>query len=110
MEQAEAERAIPLLEDVLNKNNSLRDQEARALRAGAQRAISRAPAPILLNYAKGGGNPDLQLEAIRYIAQNKDRQTTSADLPGDLPEHAGHRRQDGDHQRVPAVRQHCRRW
>ena len=35
---------------------------------------------ILLNYAKGGGNPDLQLEAIRYLAANSDKQTTAAEL------------------------------
>src|SRR4030095_1103492 len=35
---------------------------------------------ILLSYAKGAGTPDLQLKAIRYLAVNRDRQTTSAEL------------------------------
>ena len=35
---------------------------------------------ILLNYAKGGGNPDLQLEAISYLTANRNKQTNAADL------------------------------
>ncbi len=34
----------------------------------------------LLSYAKGGGNPDLQLEAISYLAANRNKQTTPNDL------------------------------
>lgn len=79
MQQAEAERAIPLLEEVLNKNNSL-GVKKRALYVLALRGDQPRARAILLNYAKGAGNPDLQLEAIRYIAQNRDRQTTSSDL------------------------------
>ena len=81
MQQAEAERAIPLLEEVLNKNNSLRIKK-QALYMLALKSDQPRARQILLSYAKGGGNPDLQLEAIRYIAQNKDRQTqaTAAEL------------------------------
>jgi len=79
LQQAEAERAVPLLEAVLNKNNSLAVKK-RALYMLALKSDQPKARAILLSYAKGGGNPDLQLEAIRYIAQNRDRQTTSADL------------------------------
>src|SRR4029078_4649144 len=34
---------------------------------------------ILVSYAKGGGNPDLQLEAIRYLVSKRTPNTT-ADL------------------------------
>jgi HEAT repeat protein len=79
LQQAEAERAVPLLEGVLNKNNSLAVKK-RALYMLALKSDQPKARAILLSYAKGGGNPDLQLEAIRYIASNRDRQTTSAEL------------------------------
>jgi HEAT repeat protein len=79
MQQADAERAVPLLEEVLNRNNSLRVKKGALYQLALKSDQPRARA-ILLNYAKGGGNPDLQLEAIRYIAQNRDRQTTSTEL------------------------------
>ena len=34
---------------------------------------------LLVNYAKGSGNPDLQLEAIRYLVDRR-RETTSTEL------------------------------
>ena len=79
MQQAEAERAVPLLEEVLNKNNSLAVKK-RALYVLALKSDQPRARQILLGYAKGGGNPDLQLEAIRYIAQNKDQKTTASEL------------------------------
>ena len=79
MQQADAEHAVPLLEEVLNRNNSLRVKKQAIYQLALKSDQPRARA-ILMNYAKGAGNPDLQLEAIRYIAQNRDRQTTSADL------------------------------
>jgi HEAT repeat protein len=71
-------RAIPLLEGVLNGTNSL----ALKRRALYVLAFSKDPKAhqILLGYAKGNGNPDLQLEAIRYLAANRDNQTTSTEL------------------------------
>jgi HEAT repeat protein len=71
-------RAVPLLEGVLNSTNSL-PLKRQAL---YMLALSKDPKArqILLNYAKGAGNPDLQLEAIRYLAANRDKQTTSTDL------------------------------
>jgi TolA-binding protein len=72
------DRAIPLLEGVLNSTNDLRVKR-RALYSLALSTQPRAY-QILLNYAKGGGNPDLQLEAISYLTANRNKQTTSADL------------------------------
>jgi hypothetical protein len=78
MQHAEPERAIPLLEGVLNGTNTLRVKR-QALYVLAQSTQPRAH-QILLNFAKGQGNPDLQLEAIRYLQTGKDRQTTNAEL------------------------------
>ncbi|MGE5834692.1 MAG: HEAT repeat domain-containing protein, partial [Acidobacteriota bacterium] len=78
MKDSDPERAVPLLEQVLNKTNSLR------VKRGALSVLAAINNPkarqILLSYAKGAGTPDLQLEAIRYLAVNRDRQTTSAEL------------------------------
>ena len=73
-----SENAVPLLEGVLNATNSLRVKK-QALYMLATSDDQRAYA-ILLRYAKGGGNPDLQYEAIRYIASRRDPQTTAKDL------------------------------
>jgi HEAT repeat protein len=71
-------RAIPLLEGVLNGTNSLPvKKNALYTLAGSKDPKARQ---ILLGYAKGGGNPDLQLEAIRYLAANRDNKTSSTDL------------------------------
>jgi len=71
-------RAIPLLEGVLNGTNSL------SVKKNALYTLAGSKDPkahqILLGYAKGGGNPDLQLEAIRYLAANRDNKTTSTEL------------------------------
>lgn len=68
---AEAERALPLLEGILNGNGGpgVRD---RALFVLAQ---SRSPKAqqALVEYAKGGGNPDLQLKAIQYVGMSGTR-------------------------------------
>jgi hypothetical protein len=79
MQHQEPEKAIPLLEGVLNATNTL-PVKKRALYVLAQSTEPRAH-QIILNYAKGQGNPDLQLEAIRYIrTTGKDRQTTANEL------------------------------
>jgi len=78
MKESDPERAVPLLEQVLSRTNSLR------VKRGALSVLAAINNPkarqILLSYAKGAGTPDLQLEAIRYLAVNRDRQTTSAEL------------------------------
>jgi len=71
-------RAIPLLADLLGRTNSLRVKN-RALYVLA--LSDQAPAhQILLTYAKGGGNPDLQREAIKQLATGRNKQTTAAEL------------------------------
>jgi TolA-binding protein len=71
-------RAVPLISDLLGKTNSMRIK-SRALYV---LALSDRPEghQILLNYAKGGGNPDLQRSAIEYLAASRKTTTTSADL------------------------------
>ena len=64
--------AVPLLEGVLNATNSLAVKK-RALYVLALSSDARAR-QILLRYAKGGGNPDLQIEAIRYLASRGEQQ------------------------------------
>ncbi|HET9369228.1 MAG TPA: CDC27 family protein, partial [Vicinamibacterales bacterium] len=78
IQNTEPERAIPLLEGVLNATNSLRvKQQALYVLALSDRPQAHQ---ILMKYAKGGGTPDLQRVAISYIASRRDKQTTSADL------------------------------
>jgi HEAT repeat protein len=78
IQNTDPERAIPLIEGVLNSTNSLR-LKRQALYVLAQSTQPRAY-QILLNYAKGAGNPDLQLEAIRYLTANRNKQTNIKDL------------------------------
>jgi tetratricopeptide (TPR) repeat protein len=73
-----SEQAIPLLEGVLNATNTLAVKK-RALYVLALSDDPRAR-QILLRYAKGGGNPDLQIEAIRYLISRRDAPSTSQDL------------------------------
>ncbi len=78
MQRTDPARALPLLEGVLNSANSLEVKR----RAVYVLALSDDPRgrEILLRYAKGAGSPDLQPDAIRYLASRRDRATTSADL------------------------------
>jgi hypothetical protein len=78
MQRTDPARALPLLEGVLNSANSL-EVKRRAVYVLALSDDPRAR-EILLRYAKGAGSPDLQPEAIRYLASRRDRGTTSADL------------------------------
>jgi HEAT repeats len=78
IQNTDPERAIPLLEGVLNATNSPRVKK-QALYVLALSTQPRAY-QILLNYAKGAGNPDLQIDAIRYLVANRNKQTTAADL------------------------------
>jgi hypothetical protein len=67
LQNSDPERAIPLLEGVLNSAGSLRLKD-RALFVLATSSQAQAHA-ILVSIAKGG-NPDLQLKAIRYLASS----------------------------------------
>lgn len=77
LQRTDPERAVPLVEQVLNNNNSLAVKK-RALFVLAQSELPRAQ-QVLLSYAKGQGNPDLQATAIGYVASRRN-QTTGKDL------------------------------
>ena len=70
--------AIPLLENVLNQNNTLRNKQ-RALYVLALSDDPRAH-QILLRYAKGAGNPELQAEAVKYLASRPNSPTRNQEL------------------------------
>jgi len=78
MRRTDPERAIPLLEGVLSATNALRVKKQAII------VLASIPNPkarqILMNYAKGAGNPDLQIEAIRYIAASGEKAAVAADL------------------------------
>lgn len=65
LQNSDPERAIPLLQGVLNSAGSLKLKD-RALYVLALSSQPQAHT-MLVNIAKGG-NPDLQLKAIRYLA------------------------------------------
>jgi HEAT repeat protein len=77
MQNSNPEGAVPLLEGVLKATNSLAVKR-RALFVLAQNELPAAHA-VLLRYAKGAGNIDLQMEAIRYLTA-RGKQTTVAEL------------------------------
>jgi HEAT repeat protein len=63
------DRAIPAIRELLKKSSSPRLRE-RALFVLAQ--SDSAPArEILAQYAKGSGNPDLQLKAVEYLGMHR---------------------------------------
>jgi tetratricopeptide (TPR) repeat protein len=78
LQHTDPERALPLLEGVLNGANSLQLKQ-RAIFVLAQSTQPRAR-EILMSLAKGGGNPDLQKYAIRYVASGGKRGATSTEL------------------------------
>ncbi len=78
LQHTDPDRALPLLEGVLNGANSLQLKQ-RAIFVLAQSTQPRAR-EILMSLARGGGNPDLQRYAIRYLATGGKRGATSAEL------------------------------
>jgi HEAT repeat protein len=62
---SEPERAVPLLENLLSRSTSPKLKE-RALFVLAQNQLPKAR-EIVTKYAKGGSNPDLQVQAIEYL-------------------------------------------
>jgi HEAT repeat protein len=78
LQRTDPERAVPLVEQVLSNNNSLAVKK-RALFVLAQSDLPRAH-QVLMSYAKGQGNPDLQATAIGYVASRRAGQTTGKDL------------------------------
>jgi len=79
IKNTDPERAIPLLEGVLSSTNSLRVKK-QALYVLASMPNQPKARAILMNYAKGAGNPDLQIEAIRYVVAGGDKTASTADL------------------------------
>ena len=67
LQQSDPEAALPVIEKMLNGSSSVRVKD-RALFLVSQSRSTRGRA-LLLGFAKGNGNPDLQLRAIRYIGQ-----------------------------------------
>jgi HEAT repeat protein len=72
------EQVVPLLQEVLTGANSLMVKK-RALYVLALSDDPKAQ-QLLLQYAKGSGTPDLQLEAIRYLVVRRDNQTSGTTL------------------------------
>lgn len=62
---SDPERTVPMLEQLLKGHDSPRVKE-RALFVLAQSATPRAK-DLIVQIAKGGANPDLQLKAVRYL-------------------------------------------
>jgi HEAT repeat protein len=77
IQNSDPDRAIPLLDGVLKAANTPQVKR-RALFVLAQNDRPAAH-QILMSYAKGGGNPDLQIDAIRYLGDRK-QQTTGTEL------------------------------
>lgn len=77
---ADPERALPLVENIL-KGSSGPSVKDRALFVISQNRSPHAQ-QALLDYAKGGGNPDLQLRAIQYVGMSgtKDAQQQLAGI------------------------------
>lgn len=64
--QQDADRAIPLLEKVLADPKNSPNLKSRAIFVLAQSKSPKAR-QIVMQYAKGGSNPDAQLRAIEYL-------------------------------------------
>lgn len=80
---SEPDRAIPLLEKLLNEAKSSPSLKQRALYVLAQSRSDKAR-EIVGQYAKSGSNPDLQLRAVEYLGtyRAKESRQTLADIYG----------------------------
>jgi tetratricopeptide (TPR) repeat protein len=82
---SDAERAVPLLEKVLNDPKNNLSLKAKALFVLAQSRSEKSndrAREIVASYAKSGSNPDLQIRAIGYLGtwRSKDSQQILADI------------------------------
>ncbi len=79
---SDPERAIPLLDKILQGRNTPKLKE-RALFVLAQSRTPKAQ-EIVVRYAKGAGNPDLQAHAVEYLGLygGKENAQTLADVYG----------------------------
>jgi tetratricopeptide (TPR) repeat protein len=73
----EPDRAIPLLEKVLGDSKNPPNLKSRALYVLAQSKAPRAR-DIVMQYAKGGSNPDLQARAIEYLGTFRSAESMQA--------------------------------
>ena len=78
MIRVEPERAVPLLENLL-KGTAAPNIKDRALFVLTQSHTPRA-LQVLTDYAKGAGNPDLQIKAVRYLAVDPGSQSQLASI------------------------------
>jgi tetratricopeptide (TPR) repeat protein len=78
---SEPDRAVPLLEKVINDPKNNLGLKGRALFVLAQSRSDKAR-DIVAQYAKSGSNPDLQVRAVQYLGtyRSKDSQQTLADV------------------------------
>jgi tetratricopeptide (TPR) repeat protein len=78
---SEPERAVPLLEKVLNDPKNNLSLKSKSLFVLAQSHSDKAR-EIVAAYAKSGSNPDLQIRAIGFLgtARSKDSQQILADI------------------------------
>lgn len=75
--QNEPESAVPLLEKILTSGKSSPRMKQRALFVLAQSRNAKAR-EIVVQYARGGVNPDLQLTAIDYLGAQGTPETRAA--------------------------------
>ncbi len=78
---SESDRAIPLLEKLINDPKNSPGIKSRALFVLAQSRDDKARA-IVAAYAKNGSNPDLQMRAVQYLGtfRSKDSQQVLAEV------------------------------
>jgi len=78
---SEPDRAVPLLEKVINDSKNNLGIKGRALYVLAQIRSDKAH-DIVAQYAKSGANQDLQIRAVQYLGafRSKDSQQTLADV------------------------------
>ncbi len=72
---SDPERAIPLLEKLLNEPKNPPRVRERALFVLARSNSPQAQSTVL-RIAKGGGNPDLQMKAVQYLAVSGGKDVT----------------------------------
>lgn len=78
---SDPDRAVPLLEKVINDTKNPPSLKKRALYVLAMNRSDKAR-DIVAQYAKSGSNPDLQLRAVEYLGlyRAKDSKQTLADI------------------------------
>lgn len=78
LQRAPNEKTVGVIDGLLAASHSLLVKRQAMVVLGQSRDPQAEQA--LLRYARGGGNPDLQAEAIRVLAQRADRPASSSQL------------------------------